>query len=486
MFKNPLKKYAAGGVTNAQKQELVQVFSKAASKLQIEPEVLIQKAQELTGEEQAGFMQAIQDVADNNQPKPESLQFIQNVFRKSGQSSQAFKDGGKIHDFICKHAIGGRAADCGCKQEGGNVEVPENKRGYTASTDRFKKDGSVAALDEKANGVTRTTLFPGTSNEWSYFTDYTGYPSVTYEPRNQIEWGRGLGDFITYVPDQKWRWMNTQMDVARKYGTPDYKENGGQIQSAQLGTLLGRLYNRFIGRRAPNTAEANNRRIREWVDRNGTQHIIEDANVNGNSTITSIDINGADTTGRQKVTTGDGRYRMINLQPGTPEWRAVMGRNLVGKDPNIKLELYSDGGEIKKKDNTKESSNGTITQGKPRSKVAQAIDNNPKARHFVEGAKKFVKSPMVKWPLAGAAAYGGWKVANLPFVQETGEIAPLISKGLFPFLTQLRPKFILDTMNPLKESPKAEKSSDVFWVAKEQEGGLMDFYKNKWKNDFFD
>ena len=133
------------------------------------------------------------------------------------------------------------------------------------------------------------------------------------------------------------------------------------------------------------------------------------------------------------------------------------------------------GGEIKKKDNTEEPSNGTIKQGKSRSRIAQAVDNNPKARHFVEGTKKFVKSPMVKWPLAGALAYGGYRLGLTPTVQSMGdELAPHMAPYLFPFLSQMRPKFILDTMNPMKEPTKVEKPGDVFWVANDKNGGKVE------------
>ena len=109
-------------------------------------------------------------------------------------------------------------------------------------------------------------------------------------------------------------------------------ENGGKVEKAEPGSSgigwLSRLYNRYVGRRVPNTLEANNRRRRYWVDKNGVEHIVEDANVNGNSTLTNITINGDDITGTQKITTGDGRYRMINLQPGTPSWRTAISRNV--------------------------------------------------------------------------------------------------------------------------------------------------------------
>lgn len=113
-----------------------------------------------------------------------------------------------------------------------------------------------------------------------------------------------------------------------------------------IGALSG-LYNRFIGQRMPDVPGINNRRVRTWTDANGIQHIVEDANVNGNSTVTTIDINGADTLGTQKITTGDGRYRMVNLQPGTPQWRSVMSRNIPQQENGGKVEKARDGKKVK-------------------------------------------------------------------------------------------------------------------------------------------
>ena len=111
-----IKKYANGG-TNANGEKLAQIFSTAASKLGIEPEALVQKAQELQGNAQVGFVQALQDIAENDNPNPQSVQIVQNLFSKS----QAFKKGGKIEQFVCKHAKGGKA-NCGCMDDGGKVE----------------------------------------------------------------------------------------------------------------------------------------------------------------------------------------------------------------------------------------------------------------------------------------------------------------------------------------------------------------------------
>lgn len=112
---------------------------------------------------------------------------------------------------------------------------------------------------------------------------------------------------------------------------------GGEVEKHQQDNGKGRgiiggifnLYNRFIGQRMPDTVDARDRRLKTWVDRNGVQHFVEDANVNGNFTTTSFNVYQGDTSKvNQKITTGDGRYRIVNLQPGTPEQRTVISRNI--------------------------------------------------------------------------------------------------------------------------------------------------------------
>lgn len=120
-----IKKYANGG-TNANVELLEQIFSIAASKLNMEPEALMEKAQELQGDAQIRFMRALQDIAiaesKNDNPNPQSMQIVQKEFSRS----PAFKKGGKIDQFICKHAKGGKAINCDCMDDGGKVEKAED------------------------------------------------------------------------------------------------------------------------------------------------------------------------------------------------------------------------------------------------------------------------------------------------------------------------------------------------------------------------
>jgi hypothetical protein len=114
MFR-PLK-YQNGG-TAASQEELVQLFQAAAENAQVDPEQLVQKASEIGQDEEAAaqFMQGLQLCAQGD---PEGIKFIKSLFQ-----SQAFKKGGKIFEFICKHKKGGYVSGCGC---GGNVEKGQN------------------------------------------------------------------------------------------------------------------------------------------------------------------------------------------------------------------------------------------------------------------------------------------------------------------------------------------------------------------------
>jgi hypothetical protein len=69
---------------------------------------------------------AIAQALDGMSKTPEGQQQIQQLMQQFQQeiqgNQQAFRNGGKIHDFICKHAHGG-VADCGC---GNKIQKGEN------------------------------------------------------------------------------------------------------------------------------------------------------------------------------------------------------------------------------------------------------------------------------------------------------------------------------------------------------------------------
>lgn len=133
-------KYQKGGSTASpqQQEQLVQLFQAAAKNAQVDPEALVQKAQEVSTDEQsaAQFMQGLQLCAQGD---PEGIRFIQGLFKP------AYKRGGKIHDFVCKHGKGG-INGCGC--------VPKGDKGYKV------QNGSYTAEVNAAGDTTRRKVYP--------------------------------------------------------------------------------------------------------------------------------------------------------------------------------------------------------------------------------------------------------------------------------------------------------------------------------------
>lgn len=148
-FNNPLKLQQGGSVG---KDQLVKMFQAAAKNAQVDPEALVQKAQEIGQDQEAAakFMQGLQLCAEGD---PQGIQYIQGLFKN------AYKAGGKIKDFICKHAKGGYVAGCGCKgQEGikllnaNRVQAPEGKLAgmEIGGQIEFAQNGMPIAKDAKA------------------------------------------------------------------------------------------------------------------------------------------------------------------------------------------------------------------------------------------------------------------------------------------------------------------------------------------------
>lgn len=118
MFNNPLKKYQTGGTTPSQNdiQQLIQGIAKVVNQT---PEYVAKQMQQImqTQDGETMLTEAIQEYSNN----PESgLTKLKQLF--PGEGAQMAKLGGKIKDFICKHAKGGYVAGCGC---GGNVQKGE-------------------------------------------------------------------------------------------------------------------------------------------------------------------------------------------------------------------------------------------------------------------------------------------------------------------------------------------------------------------------
>lgn len=122
MFKNPIKKYQSGGVTPEQaRQQVVQfIMQKTGAPEERVNGVLDQ----IAGDEKA-LAQFEQILQLASQDDPKGIDMLKQLFGAQPAQSQFVKKGGKLHDFICKHANGGMVKGCGCKEDGGKVAKAE-------------------------------------------------------------------------------------------------------------------------------------------------------------------------------------------------------------------------------------------------------------------------------------------------------------------------------------------------------------------------
>ena len=148
MFKNPLKYQQGGKAKQANQEQLVQLFQAAAKNAQVDPQQLVQKASEIGEDEQAAaqFMQGLQLCAQGD---PKGIEFIKSLFQ-----SPAFRQGGKVWDFICKHARGGYVAGCGCGQK---IEKDLEGSSGVGNVFRGMYDRFVEIPASDTSGVQNTT-----------------------------------------------------------------------------------------------------------------------------------------------------------------------------------------------------------------------------------------------------------------------------------------------------------------------------------------
>lgn len=145
MFKNPLK-YQQGGKTQDPIGQLVKW--------------LVQN----TGLDENQISQRLNQILSDDTAKQELVNNLQNM-QKGDQNAaqniigmfvpQSAKFGGKIRDFICKHAKGGALKGCGCKQEGGTFESKDKQVKI--------KDFGTAQAD-----TTGTYSYPSTNGEFQF------------------------------------------------------------------------------------------------------------------------------------------------------------------------------------------------------------------------------------------------------------------------------------------------------------------------------
>ena len=72
--------------------------------------------------------QVLDGMSKTSDGKKQLQQLMMQFQQELQGGSQAFRQGGKIHDFICKHAKGGRTANCGCNKAQEGLTLPNYHR----------------------------------------------------------------------------------------------------------------------------------------------------------------------------------------------------------------------------------------------------------------------------------------------------------------------------------------------------------------------
>ena len=109
MFKNPLK-YQQGGQLNQEQQQMLAAFI----------DWLPKRVKEFEGMQPEAIVQALDGMSKTPEGQRQVQAYVEQ-FQNEMNGITSNKLGGKIQDFICKHAKGGHVG-CGCKQDGDIVK----------------------------------------------------------------------------------------------------------------------------------------------------------------------------------------------------------------------------------------------------------------------------------------------------------------------------------------------------------------------------
>lgn len=109
MFNNPLRKYASGGAAPSQdQQKMLMAFV----------EWLPKRVKEFANMQPEQIVEALNGMSKTPEGQKQVEQLMQQFQQEmSGTQAGQFKKGGKLWNFICKHATGGQIAGCGCENK---------------------------------------------------------------------------------------------------------------------------------------------------------------------------------------------------------------------------------------------------------------------------------------------------------------------------------------------------------------------------------
>lgn len=147
MFNNPLRKYQSGGqVPSQEQQKMLMAFV----------EWLPKRVKEFANMAPEQIVEALNGMSKTPEGQKQ-VEMLMQQFQQEMQnaSTSQFKNGGKLHDFICKHAKGGHVADCNCGvqkgQSGFALDDPYNK--IVQNTIKRNADGSVSKVTVVSNSI---------------------------------------------------------------------------------------------------------------------------------------------------------------------------------------------------------------------------------------------------------------------------------------------------------------------------------------------
>lgn len=261
MFKNPLKYQQGGTAPTQEQQKLLAAFI----------EWLPKRVKEFQGMQPEAIAKALDGMSKTPEGQKQVQQLMEQFQQEMQQSEQqAFRNGGKIHDFICKHAKGG-AIDCGC----GGIKVQKGGDGLAkirkAINNSIISHGLIGWYNKMKNSPYRVTTSPDLSGENKYIEQTTetfnGGPSNNGVRRKITSNGSakdttiftGIGNFVspfgnnsgTKLSPEQWNALNDLLDNERNNAIFNYikkQQEGGSMKNFK--ELPDRIYNEngeFLG-----------------------------------------------------------------------------------------------------------------------------------------------------------------------------------------------------------------------------------------------
>lgn len=239
MFKNPLK-YQQGGQLNQEQQQMLAAFI----------DWLPKRVKEFEGMQPEAIVQALDGMSKTPEGQKQVQAYVEQ-FQNEMNGVASHKLGGKIQDFICKHAKGGHVG-CGCTKKGEDGLVVDEPEGYTWG--QYNKNDFLNS-GENHIGWTKVTTPDGRTG-WArnYRRKFLGIPSrnldqilVTpdLEDGKYRSVGRGLNGFFGNGQiDTVYRFRNPEDDTKNRRNVVDFslegvaperKQQGGRVNSGYEG-----------------------------------------------------------------------------------------------------------------------------------------------------------------------------------------------------------------------------------------------------------